>query len=325
MFTRRRFLVATTAGLGVLGSRLHAETRNTVKRVGIVVWNRASSDEGGPRNEFVEELRERGWVEGQNIVFERRSFHGDRARLPGLMAELIAIDVDVIVTQAVLATLAAKQATDRIPIVFTVGDAIGRGVVTNVARPEGNATGVSGRYVETMAKIVELLKLVSPGISRLAALMNTDLGYPPNLFKEPKPRGVETFIIQLRKPDDLVPAMAAAKRQQADSVLVCQNWGEREEFRIEIVEAIAKARLPAVFVAREFVELGGLLSYSDSVPSISRQVAIYVDKILRGARPADLPVEQPMAFDLAINLKAAKALGVTIPRELLVRADRIVE
>jgi len=324
MPTRRTFLIATTLGLGVPALRLHAETRKGAKRVGIVVWNRSSSDESGNRNEFVQELRERGWVEGQNIVFERRYFHGDRTRLPGLMAELIALDVDVIFAQGVMAALAAKEATDRIPIVFSVGDAVGRGVVTNVARPEGNATGITGQYVESMAKRVELLKQVSPGIWRVAALMNTDIGYPPALFKDPKPQGVETFIVELRRPDDLVPAMAAVARQRADAVVVGQVWGELPQIRTQIVDAVARERLPAAYVSREFVEIGGLLSYGDS-PTVSRQEAIYVDKILRGATPADLPVEQPMAFDLAINLKTAKALGITIPRELLVRADWIVE
>jgi putative tryptophan/tyrosine transport system substrate-binding protein len=325
MPTRRTFLIATTLGLGALAWRLHAETGKRTKRVGIVVWNRSTSDESHTPNEFVQELRERGWVEGQNIVFERRYFHGDRARLPGLMAELIALDVDVIFTQGAPATLAAQAATNRIPIVFSVGDAVGRGIVANLARPEGNATGVSGRYVEAMAKRVELLKQVSPGVSRVAAFMNTDIGYPPALFKERKPPGVEIFIVGLRGPDDLTPAMTAVARQRADAVVVGQVWAERPEFMIEIVEAVARQRLPAIFVSRAFVKMGGLLSYAEAEPDVSRQEAIYVDKILRGARPADLPVEQGAAFDLAINLKTAKALSITIPRELLVRADWIVE
>jgi putative ABC transport system substrate-binding protein len=324
MPTRRTFLIATTIGLAVAGPT-RGQTSKKMARVGIVVWNRSTSDEALTPNEFVQELRERGWVEGQNIAFERRYFHGDRTRLSGLMAELIALDVDVIATQAALATLAAKEATNRIPIVFNVGDAIGRGIVTNASRPEGNVTGVSGRYVEQLAKAVELLKQVSPGVSRVAALMNTDIGYPPAVFKEPKPRGVDTFIVELTGPDQLDRAMATVARQRADAIVVGQIWGERAEFQIEIVEAIARARLPAIFVGREFVELGGLLSYSAGMPVIDRQIAIYVDKILRGAKPADLPVEQPMVYDLAINLKTAKTLGINIPRELIVRADLIVE
>ena len=226
MLTRRRLLVGITLGFGVLAGPTRGETSKKMARVGIVVWNRSSSDEGGTRNEFVQELRERGWVEGQNIVFERRYFHGDRTRLPGLMAELIALDVDVIITQAAPATLAAKEATDRIPIVFSVGDAIGRGVVANLARPEGNATGVSGRYVEAMAKRVELLKQISPGVSRVAALMNTDLGYPPALFKERKPRGVEIFIVELTGPDQLVPAMTTVAKQRADASSGRSSSGE---------------------------------------------------------------------------------------------------
>jgi putative ABC transport system substrate-binding protein len=323
--TRRRLLASITLGFCVFAGRTRGETGKKTARVGMVFWNRSSSDEGRTPNEFVQELRERGWVEGRNIVFERRYSHGDRTRLPGLMAELIALDVDVIFAQAAAAALAAKEATDRIPIVFYVGDAIGRGVVGNLARPEANATGVSAQYVETMAKRVELLKQVSPGISRVAALMNSNVGYPPALFKEHRPRGVEIFIVELTRPDQLVPAMTTVARQGADAVLVGQPWMERPEFRVKIVEAIARQRLPAVFNFREFVELGGLLSYGESAPAAWRQVAIYVDRVLRGARPTDLPVEQPMAFEIGVNLKTAKSLGLTIPRELLVRADWIVE
>src|SRR5256885_10775725 len=153
MPTRRTFLIATTLlGLGGLAPRLYADAAKRIKRVGIVVWNRSTSDEAGTRNEFVQELRERGWVEGQNIAFERRYFDGERTRLSGLMAELIALDVDVIVTQASPATLAALAATDRIPIIFSVGDAVGRGIVANAARPERNATGVSRRECVTMSQ-----------------------------------------------------------------------------------------------------------------------------------------------------------------------------
>ena len=267
-------------------------------------------------------MRERGWVEGGNIVFERCYWHGDRTRLSGFMTELVALHVDVIFVQGALAVMAAKQATDRIPIVFAVGDAIGRDVVANVARPEGNVTGVSNRFREVMGKRVELLMQVSPGISRVVALMNTTLGYPPTLFHEPELRAVEIFIVDLRNTEEIASACASVSKLQADAILVAQ--GLNYESRSDLVDAITKLRLPAVFPGRSYVEMGGLLSFGNDFNLNFRRIAAQIDKLLRGSKPVDLPVEQPTVFELAINLKTARDLGIAIPRELLVRADWIV-
>lgn len=324
MLTRRNFLVATTLGVSAFTMSLRAETNKRTVRVGIVFPEPPSGpDDRRAWAAFDREMRELGWVEGRNIAFERRYWHGDRTRLPGLMAELIAVEVDVIFVRGVWAVLAAKQATDRTPIVFAVGDAVGRGMVTNLARPEGNVTGLSSRFPEVMAKRIELLKRVSPSVSRVTALMDTSRGYPPALFHESKLRGVEIFVVDLRGPEELGAACATVLTLRADAILVAQglNW----EFQSSLVEAITRLRLPAVFPGREYVELGGLLSFGYDVNWYFQRIAAQIDKLLRGAKPADLPVEQPAAYELAINLKTADALGITIPRELLVRANWIVE
>jgi putative tryptophan/tyrosine transport system substrate-binding protein len=325
MPSRRTFLMATMLGLGVSAPSVFAKSDNKARRIGIVYTR-----DYGPENEnrlwsaFDSELRERGWVEGRNLVVERREFSGNRTQLPGLMAELLALDVELIFVVGVWAALAAKEATDRIPIVFTVGDAIGRGVVTNLARPERNLTGTSAEFVELQAKRVELLQLVAPGIKRIAALQNTMLGYPPAMFQDRnKPPGVEIFIVGLKGMDDLDPAMVAISEWRADAVLVAQAW--TRAFEVKLVEAVAKRRLPAIFADRYCVEVGGLLSFGNDFNRSMRINAAYVDKILRGAKPADLPVQQPLAFDLAINLRTAKALAISIPPELVVRANLVIE
>jgi putative tryptophan/tyrosine transport system substrate-binding protein len=321
MLTRRNFLIAMTLGISVPAA--HAESKKKVMRVGVVERSPAFLNDGRWA-EFDQEIRERGWIEGENIAFERRHYRGDRSQLPGIMAELLALDVDVIVVVGAFAALEAQKATSRIPIVFIVGDAVGRGIVVNLARPEGNATGVSGRFVDGQAKKLEMLKQLSPGISRVAALINTDLGYPPTLFQPPnKPPGMEVILVKLRGPDDLAPAFATIRKVRADAVLVVQGLDGQAD--VDLVDGITKLRLPALFPNREYVKRGALICFSGHPTYNLRRTAVYVDKILRGAKPGDLPVEQPTKYDLAINVKTARDLGITIPPELLVRADLIIE
>jgi putative ABC transport system substrate-binding protein len=311
--------------LSVPAAYLRAESGTKAKRIGIVrtARNFVPYDEEELWLEFHRVLRQRGWVEGENLIVERRELSGDRGQGPEVMAELIALEVDVLFVTGVWAALAAKQATDRIPIVFAVGDPVGRGVVSNLARPERNLTGTSVQFVELQAKRVELLQVVAPGMKRVAALMNPELGYPPAMFNDAnKPRGVEILILALGQIDDLDPAVARVSAQRVDAVLVAQ--GLASQHRDSLVGAVARLRLPTMYPNRNYVDLGGLLSFGVDDLSRARMNAALVDKILRGAKPADLPVEQPMAFDLAINLKTAKALGITVPRELLLRADWIV-
>lgn len=326
MPTRRDFLIAAAVCLGIPAAPVRAaEPARKPRRIGIV-HVRGYGPQSLPAlwSAFDAELGERGWVEGQNLVVERRESSGDRTQLPGLMAELIALDVEVICVYNAWSALAAKEATDRIPIVFIVGDAAGRGLVSNLARPERNLTGTSSQFVELQAKRVELLQLVSPGIKRVAALQIAQLGYPPAMFQGAnRPRGVEVFIVELENRGDLARAMIRVSELKADAIVAAQYWPLA--FQAELVGAVARQRLPAVFAERRYVELGGLLSFGSNYAADMRIQVAYVDKILRGAKPADLPVQQPQSFDMAINLRTAKALGVTFPSELLVRADLVIE
>ena len=319
--TRRALLAAAALALGTHPAWAPALSDERMKRVGVVVYKFTGGD--GYVALFDQAMRERGWIEGRNVVYERRIVVlGDDRALSDCMAELVALDVDVIHVFGARAALAAKSATQRIPIVFMVGDAVGRGVVANLARPEANVTGVSGRFVEETAKRLELLTQIAPRTSRVAALQNTDLGIPPALFRDPKPpRGVEVFIVPLRGEADLPPAMEAAARGGATAILVAQIWPR--PFSDQIVGAIARTRLPAIYQHRDFVESGGLVSLGAQF-QLGR-VAAYVDRILRGAKPSELPVEQDLVLELAINLRTAQAIGITIPQELIVRADWIVE
>jgi len=323
--TRRALLIGTALGLGALVARPHAQPSKGMIRVGIVDnAPRTDRDRSRGWGGFDQAMRGRGWVEGENIVFERRYFRGDLSSLPGLLAELLALKVDVIVTITAPATIAAQRATDRIPIVFSVGDAVGRGLVATLAQPGGNATGTSGQFVELQAKRIELLQQLAPGTARVAALMYTVLGFPPAMFQAPRPHGVEIFIVELTGAQDLDRALWTISNLRADAVLLSQIWSD-SRFRVEIVDAVARTRLPAIFPTREYVELGGLFSYGTDIGLTLAQTAVFVDKILRGAKPANLPIEQPTAFDLAINLKTARTLGISVPREILLRADWIVE
>jgi len=298
--------------IGCVGAAGHR-----VMRVGIVDF--------APRSDWgdvVDELRARGWTEGTTIRFERRYYHGDRERLFQAVHELVSLNVDLIIAGGVPAAEAAKRATSRTPIVFAVGDAVGRGLVTDLARPEGNVTGVSGRFVETNAKRVELLKQVAPGVHRVAALLFTSNGYPAGLFRR-LPSDVDLSIVEVAWPTHLDAILASIAAQRFEGVINANVFGT-PDFNTRLLGLLDARRLPAVHPSRGFVDEGGLLSYATSGETL-RQVGVYVDKILRGARPSDLPVGQPLTADLAINLRTARTLGLTIPRDLIVRADLIVE
>jgi len=321
---RRIVLVAATFGLSILALRPRADQSDRMVRVGIVTPFTA---EPGPADAWWAVLHQglwdRGWEEGKNIVFEYRHT-GNFVRLPSAVNEMVALNVDVILTAGAPATLAAKAATDRIPIVFWADDPVGRGIVTSLAQPGGNATGIARQGAEMYAKRIELLRQVSPGISRVGILDNPILATPLALRQQRIPHGIEVFAVDLRSAEELGPAFATIAQRRADAVLVGDTvtpW----QFRTEILERLAQRRIPAVFGMEEWVKLGGLLAFGPNNVVLMHQVVSCIDKILRGANPMDLPVEQPMAFEIGVNLKTAKSLGITVPRELLVRADRIVE
>ncbi|HEV2056384.1 MAG TPA: ABC transporter substrate-binding protein [Methylomirabilota bacterium] len=304
-----------------------AQAPAKVPRIGFLTTPSRTND---PRlGAFLQGLRELGYVEGQNIAIEYRFAEGRPERLPALAAELVRLKVDVIVTGGPPAPEAAKQATSTIPIVFTVaGDPVAEGLVASIARPGGNITGLTSIAPEVVGKQLELLKEVVPKISRVAVLQNPNHpGHPSMLRQAEGPAralGMQLHILQAGSPLEFDAAFAAMRSQRAGGVLVL-----RDSFfiahRTQIVALAAKNRLPAVYGLREHVEAGGLMAYGANVPLMYRRAATYVDKILRGAKPADLPVEQPTRFELVINLKTAKALGLTIPQSLLARADEVIQ
>ena len=274
-------------------------------------------------------LRELGHAEGKNIIFEYRFAENKHERLPGLAVELIRSKVDVIVVHASPGTRAVKQATSIIPIVMVaVGDPVGTGFVTSLARPGGNITGVSNIDPVLDPKRLQLLKEIVPKLTRVAVLRN-----PANPAAElnlkgtqaaARSLGIDTQLFDVRDPKELESAFAVIAKARADGLIVFPDALFLSQQK-QIVNLVVTKRLPSVFARNENVEAGGLMSYGTSLTDLFRQAAAYVDKILKGAQPGDLPVEEPTKFELVINLKAAKALGLTIPPSVLMRADRVIE
>ena len=327
---RRAFLSALSGSL--LAAPLAAEAQlGKVFRIGILS-NVPLTDPEGARlwGAFIQGLRDLGYVEGQNITIEHRSSEGKFDRLPDLAAELVRLKVDVIVTPALQNALAAKQATRTIPIVMaSSGDPVGAGLVASLARPGGNVTGLSVLGFEIVGKQIELLKEIVPEVSRMAVLGNptSQEVYPLWLGQvkvAARSLGVQLQTLEARGPDDFERAFAAMTRERAGALFVLGD-GMFLLHRTRIAELAAKHRLPAMYPVRGFVDAGGLMVYGPSPHDSFRRAATYVDKILKGAKPADLPVEQATKFELVINLKTAKALGLTIPQSVLVRADEIIQ
>ena len=323
---RRAFLQAL--GPGILAAPIAAEAQQAGKtpRVGYL-GTRTLADFGV--DAFRQALHELRWVEGQNIVVEWRFAEGKLERLPELAAELVRLKPDVIVAQATPGATAAKNATQTIPIVMVpVADPVAVGLVTSLARPGGNITGVSANGVEIVGKQLELLKETVPKVRRVAILLNPTNPSSRDVLKEAnaaaRSLGVQLQPVEARDADQLDAAFAAMARERAEGVLVMQDTAF-VLYRQRFADLAAKSRLPAAYGWKEHVETGGLMSYGASLRDLFRRGATFVDRILKGAKPGDLPVEQPTKFELVINLKAAKALGLTIPRSVLARADQIIE
>ena len=278
---------------------------------------------------FRQGLRAQGYVEGQNIAIEFRWAEGQYDRLPGLAAELVRLKVNVILAGGPPAIQAAKQATDTIPIVMaTVADAVAAGFVASLARPGGNVTGVSLMHSELVGKQLELLKEVLPKVSRVALLGNPANPNYASLLRHAQDAaralGVRLQPLEARNPSEIDSAFTAITTERAGAVIVLPDTVLLDH-RARIADHAVRRRLPTVFGVSEFAEAGGLLAYGPSLSEGFRRAAIYVGKILKGAKAADLPVEQPTTFELVINLKAAKALGLTIPQAVLQRADRVIQ
>jgi putative tryptophan/tyrosine transport system substrate-binding protein len=278
---------------------------------------------------FHDGLRELGWIEGKNLLIERRFAENRIERLPDLAAELVRLNVDVIVGFGTPPPLAAKRATTTIPIVMAAaGDPVGSGLVASLARPGGNVTGMSLMAPDLAGKRLELLKELVPRLARVAVIWNAANPYPALVFKETQAAGrtlgIEVQSLEVRGSNDFDGAFEAARRQRPEALITVEDPLTITHRKL-IVDFTAEQRLPAVHGVREFVAAGGLLSYGASLDDLFRRAAGYVDKILKGVKPADLPVLQPTKFELVINLKTAKALGLEVPPMLLARADEVIE
>jgi ABC-type uncharacterized transport system substrate-binding protein len=316
----------------LVGAVLKAEAQQSakVRHIGFLsALSAPPKTSPGNVEAFRQGLGTLGWIEGQNIAIEYRWAEGKYDRLPELAADLVRRKVEVIVTNASRAAIAAKDATTTIPIVFDVmGEPVSMGLVASLAQPGGNLTGVSGFGPELSGKQVELLKEVVPRITRLAVLANlTSVGTAAAIRESEvaaKALGVKLFVANVETPDKIEGAFASMTKQRADALLVPADAMLASQ-RQRVLRLVEKHRLPAMYVETPFwVVNGGLMSYSASLPDQFRKAAMYVDKILKGAKPADLPVQQPTKFELMINLKAAKQIGLTIPPNVLARADKVI-
>src|SRR5437899_2198226 len=332
MISRRAFLGGLAGGLLAAPLTAEGQQPGRVARIGYLAANLAVADPR-TREAFLQGLRDLGYVEGRNLLIEYRDAAGKTERFPALAAELVALKVDVIVAAGgTLAALAAKQATTTLPIVFAaVGNPVAEGLVTSLARPSGNVRGLSLVQQEIVGKSLELLKQAVPEVSRVALLLKPDS--MPDRAKKARLNaadlaaravGVRLQVVEARGPEDFDRAFSDMTRARAGALTVLATPVFDSERR-RLVDLAAKNRLPTVYSYRSYVEAGGLMSYGPDLPDSFRRAATYVDTILKGAKPADLPVEQPTKFDFVINLKTAKALGLTIPPSLLQRADQIID
>jgi putative ABC transport system substrate-binding protein len=324
---RRRFLLTSLAG--ALAAPRAAETQQAerVPRVGVLLLADSAQ---AVVDAFRQGLRERGYVDGQTIAIEVRYAEGKEERFPDLASELVHLKVDVIFATVAAAVRAAKHATTAIPIVTAVNDPVAAGFVASLGRPGGNITGLSMMSPEVVGKQLELLRQVVPKIARVAVLTN-----PANPGSAPQLRHAEVVAralgmrlqpLEARSPGEIDSAFAAMTRKRAGALLVLLDPTlARAPQRERIAELAARSRLPAMYALRLHVEAGGLMAYGADVFDLYRRCGVYVDKILKGAKPGDLPIEQPTKFDLVINLKTAKALGLTIPPSVLARADQVIE
>ena len=322
---------ALCAMLAALCASAEAQQAKKVPRIGYLTGSSPSARSANIEA-FGQGLRELGYVEGKNIVIEYRYTEGKLDRLPVLAAELLRLNVEVIVTGGPAVTRAVKEATATIPIVMTQDpDPVGSGFVASLARPGGNITGLSTLSPEISGKRLELLKEIVPKLSRVAFLGTSTRPGTAQELKEVELAagafGVELQYLDVLDPKDIETAFRAASKSRADAVLMLASGGVVGPHQTTIIELAVKTRLPVIYGTdgRAFVEAGGLMAYGVNVNDLVRRAAIYVDKILKGTKPADLPVEQPTKFEFVINLKAAKQIGLTIPPDVLARANKVIK
>jgi putative ABC transport system substrate-binding protein len=328
MIDRRRFLLTSVAG--ALGWPLGGEAQQAGKPARIGRLSGLSADADAPfMNAFRQGMRDLGWIEGQGFTLVSRFAEGKADRLPQIAAALVRDGVDVIVSGSSPGALAAKNATTRVPIVIvTTGDPIADGIVASLAHPGGNVTGLTALGGVLTSKRLEVLKEALPGLKHVAVLVNPISPYATAFLKErdeiARELRLELRVLSARTGGELPGAFGALTRERAEAIMVISDVMFATERRA-IVDLVERHRAPAIYFDRAFVNAGGLMFYGASLVDMYRRAATYVDRVLKGARPADLPIEQPTKFELVINLKTARALGLTIPPSLLARADQVIE
>jgi len=323
---RRTFIASVAAAFLVKPYPVVAQQPGKVWRVGMLETTSAALNAAN-LDAFRQGLRELGYIEGRNLSIEYRSADGRGDRFADLAAELVSLKVDLILARGTPAAVAARSATRTIPVVIvSIADPLH--VVASLAHPGGNITGLSNQTPDFEAKRLDLLRALVPHFARIAVLYNMGNPYFPPRWAEmqviAKSLGVQAQLLDARKPEDLERVFDDANRQHADGLMVAAD-GLFQANRKRISELAAKHRLPAIYQSREFVEAGGLIAYGPSYPDLYRRATAYVDKILRGANPGELPIQQPTKFELIINAKSANALGLAIPQSLLLRADEVIQ
>jgi putative tryptophan/tyrosine transport system substrate-binding protein len=324
---RRTFIGVLACELLAVTGAIGAQPGSKLYRIGYL--NAGANPPTVPLAVFSDALRDLGWIEGKTFVLESRFADNRLDRLPELAAELVRLNVDVIVTSGTLAPLAAKRVTSTIPIVMlSAGDPVGSGIVSNLARPGGNITGSSLNSPELAGKRLQLLKEMLPGITTVAVLWNDANPYPARVFAETegagRTLGMRILSLPVHEASGVPMVLDSALRSGAGGLITVEDPFTGSQ-RVQIIDFAARHRLPAMYGLREFADVGGLVSYGTNLADLSRRGAQYVDKILKGAKPGDLPIEQPTKFELVINLKTAKALGLTIPQSVLLRADEVIQ
>jgi putative ABC transport system substrate-binding protein len=319
--------LATGSRIAVVSRGARAQEVALPRHIGVLLVT--FSPESKEAQAFRQGLRDAGYAEGRDLVIEWRSANGDYDRVPELVAALVQRKVDVIVVDSTVATRAAKRATSTIPLVMaSVADPVGSGLVANLAHPGGNLTGLSMMTTDLTAKRLQLLKETIPRLTRVAVLWNPATPYHPKVIDELKAvapsLSIELKFVGVRTPEEFGGAFSAVSRAHAEALYVIDD-PLFITHRTRLLKLAWKRQLPVIFGEREYVDEGGLMSYGRSAGDLFRRSAGYVDKILKGAKPGDLPIEQPTKFEFVVNLKTAKALGLTIPESILLRADEVIK
>ena len=321
-------LISLAACLGPFGFSSPADAQQPAapRRIGILLGG--FSPESKEVQAFRQGLRDAGYSEGRDVVIEWRYAKGDYEKVPGFVADLVQRKVDVIVVTSTVAVQAARRATSTIPVVMAVvGDPVGSGLVANLAHPGGNVTGLSTMVPELSAKRLQLLREAIPWLSRVAVLWNPATPFHPKVAEELKAvapsLSIELSFVSARTPEEFGPAFSAVGRAHAQALYMIES-GFFQAHRTTLLKLASNARLPVMYGEREFVDAGALISYGPNFGDLFRRSAGYVDKILKGSKPGELPIEQPTQFELVVNLKTAKALGIAIPQSILLQADEVI-